>query len=88
MNYQDYLKFEKEYGAGSDEAGKAYLQLVVTELKPITKEAVFDQFDHLTITLKDSITMSGETLLYYIDFLSGLDGAFYKIRGNQIRFSS
>jgi len=85
MDYQEYEKIAHEYGFESDKAQKAYLELVITELKPITKEVVFDKWGWATLTFKDHIEMSGEELLETCDILVKADQLMWRISGNQIR---
>jgi len=85
MDYEEYEKIEVKYGAESEEAKEAYLQLMVTELELITKEVVFDDWGWATITLKDYITLSGEQLLMWVDILDKAKLLMFRVKGNEIR---
>ena len=85
MNLKEYEKIEEEHGAMSEEAKKAYRDLMITDLKPLTEKVDLDEWGDAIITLKDRFELSGEELIHWITFFEMAEGAHCRFKGNQLK---
>jgi len=87
VDYEEFSKIEEQCGVESVEAKEAYLELIITDLKPITARVDTDDWGDTIITCNERNDITTAELLEFITFFQGAECAIFTIKGNKIKIS-